>query len=195
MEWSELIKIPKWASVSDVGLDLIEIEEDFYKITENQYCFSVPYNSVSLEEAPSGPFITAFLWACSEGAAKRMYLNEIESDDGVSVLPPPEILPSPDKKSYREILERLKGLGCKAVMEHAGFELFLMELLSTELLNRKWHLIFLEKKSMTTKKLHMRFNGIYRIGVTHKASRCQWCDSEFNGTRILRSHDRRNSGF
>jgi hypothetical protein len=123
MEWSELIKIPKWTSIHKLGLDLTKIEDDFYKLSENQYCLSAPYDSMSLEEAPGGPFITSFLWACSEGAAKRVYLNEIESDDKVNVSPPHEILPSPEKKTYKEILNGLKELRCKSVMEHAGYRI------------------------------------------------------------------------
>jgi hypothetical protein len=123
MKWSELLKIPKWTPIDKSGLDLSEIEEDFYKISENQYCLSASYSSMSLEETPGGPFITAFLWACSEGAAKRAYLNEIESDDQVNISPPSDILPSPDKKTYKEILKGLKELGCKSVMEHSGYRI------------------------------------------------------------------------
>lgn len=123
MKWSELINIPKWTSISKLGVDLTEIEEDFYQISNNQYCLSAPYSSMSLEVAPGGPFITAFLWACSEGAAKRVYLNEIEGDDTVNLSPPPEILPHPDQQTYKDIVNGLKALRCKSVLEHASYRI------------------------------------------------------------------------
>ena len=123
MKWSELINIPKWTSINKSGLDLTELEEDFYQISKHQYCLSAPYNSRSLEVAPGGPFITAFLWACSEGSARRVYLNKIELDDTVNLSPPPEILPRPDQKTYKEILTGLKELRCKSVLEHASYRI------------------------------------------------------------------------
>ena len=71
MNWSKLIKIKEWTPISRLECNLIKLKEDFYKISENQYCISAPYNSMTLEEAPGGPFVASFLWACSEGAARK----------------------------------------------------------------------------------------------------------------------------
>jgi hypothetical protein len=123
MDWSEVIRIPKWTPISKLDCDLMILDDYFYKLAENQYCLSAPYNSMSLVEAPGGPFLTSFLWACSEGAARRVYLNNIESDDKVEISPPVEILPYPDSNTYGGILKGLEKIGSKSVMEHAAYRI------------------------------------------------------------------------
>lgn len=123
MDWSEMIRTPKWTPISKLNCELIILNDNFYKISENQYCLSAPYNSMSLVETPGGPFLTSFLWACSEGAARRAYLNNIESDDKVTVYPPSQILPYPDSKTYVSILKGLKQIGLKSVMEHGAYRI------------------------------------------------------------------------
>jgi hypothetical protein len=123
MQWSDLISVKKWSSVHKSDFDMVEIKKDFYKLSDNQYCMTAPYSSSSLEVAPGGPFITAFLWACSEGAARRAYFYEIEADDKSILWPPDDILPFADNGTYGEILKGLKQFGGRSVLEHARYRI------------------------------------------------------------------------
>ncbi len=122
MEWIEFIRIREWSPLASLNIDMEIIIEGRYKISDNQYLLSSPCNKDFIDAA-NGPFVTALVWACSEGAFRRVYLAEIEKDDGNIVSPPDEILPEAGKYTYRKIHEGLVKLNCKGILETASYRI------------------------------------------------------------------------
>jgi hypothetical protein len=121
MEWRQLMIIPEWTPMRDLDFPMRELQEKLHQFTETVYGMTMPYKRITSDRVQDGPFLTAVLWACSEGAARRVGLREIESDDGIIISPPSELLPYRDGPTYEAIEHGLRSLGCTGVAEHIGY--------------------------------------------------------------------------
>lgn len=80
---------------------------------------AVPHNG-RFDRNDAGPFVTALLWAETDGAAKRAKLMEIEADDpGAASSAPRDLLPGP-ATTYGDIARTLEQQG-RAFQEYAEY--------------------------------------------------------------------------
>ena len=96
---------------------MLELGGDLYKTSTGQYC---------IVETPDGseePKLVSILWATSDGAARRVYSDEIESDDLQTALPPRELLPLGADCSYVQIVKSLKASGARGISESASYRI------------------------------------------------------------------------
>lgn len=112
MDWKEIVKLEKWVPLSSVDIGGTELKDGFYKVTETIYYNTTEYDS-TFENEEKGPYIPMFLWAPSEGAARRAMLDEIEKDDGITLPPPIELLPHPTCNTMGLIENKIKEMGYK----------------------------------------------------------------------------------
>ncbi len=117
------MNLPEWGPMSQIICGSQEIAPDLHKIEDSQYFLTTPYNSPSLEPALGAPFVSALLWACSDGAALRAVSKEKEKDDNLVCPPPSELVPSTDSITYGQILSRLKFQGVRGILEWAAYRM------------------------------------------------------------------------
>jgi hypothetical protein len=123
IDWNELVSLEEWISISRLDISFEELDESLLKISMNKYFVTSPFRGNCLEEMEGGPFLTALLWACSDGAALRAYNMMIERDDMVTAMPPPILLPAEDANTYSAILICLKKKNLKSVIESATYRI------------------------------------------------------------------------
>lgn len=123
MNWNELVSLEESISISILDMSLEELDESLFKISVTKYLIISPYRGNHLEQMEGGPFLTALLWACSDGAALRAYNMMIERDDMVTAMPPPILLPAEDANTYSAILTCLKERDLKAIIESATYRI------------------------------------------------------------------------
>ena len=113
--WELLCGVKSGAAIDMLGQDVALLDDDIYKISESQYCLAeIPLNS------PDNILrIISMYWACSEKSFRRALFKEIEGDDLVICDPPSELLPPKSASTYRQILDGLRAVGAKGVMEYA----------------------------------------------------------------------------
>jgi hypothetical protein len=116
LNWTRLRTIPQGILLSSLGLESSFLGSKLYRLAPAKYCLA------ELEDGGEATLIS-LLWASSDGAAKRVYLNDIESDDSSISMPPQELLPLSSALSYGEILEALKASDARGLMEHASYRI------------------------------------------------------------------------
>jgi hypothetical protein len=152
MNWADIVKLRKYTSITQCDINLELLDDGIYKVSATQYCISVPYCGSSLVAILDGSFLVAVLWACSEGAAKRAYLGRIEEDDGSELIPPDEILPAPNSKSYASILNSLRYCKCNTVMEYASYRIMTDGAFIHKVIESKIALYFFRKRLKADKE-------------------------------------------
>src|SRR5262249_51152726 len=98
-----------WTPLSTLRFNKSRIDERLYLLDECAYVFTVPYDR-DLTPGRGEEFVTIVLWASTDGAAKRVMNFNIEADaDQTPSIPPSEMIPVPDARSYAEILAGLNS--------------------------------------------------------------------------------------
>ena len=108
LDWADLKSVPRWTRLSQVTTGAVSLGDDLFKVGPGKYLISVPYNR-NLEEQGGDRFITALVWAGTDGAAKRAILMQVEADQISNERPPAELLPPGEPVTYGEIVRELKG--------------------------------------------------------------------------------------
>ena len=116
-DWNWLKALPKGTPLHSLGSSMLQLDADLYRIGIGQYCIGEP------SEGNGEPALVSLLWATSDGAARRVYLNEIESDDLKNALPPRELLPLSADCSYLQIAKFLKASGARGISESASYRI------------------------------------------------------------------------
>jgi hypothetical protein len=108
-------------AISHVSLPYESLGEHLLKLSETVYLFLVPYDH-HFKHEDMGPYISQALWAQSEGAVRRAYLNEIDADPGDNgELPPSSFCLEPHIFCYRDILESAKSKKYGSYLVHASY--------------------------------------------------------------------------
>ena len=103
----DALPMPEWARSL--------IDEGVYKISDAQYCLAQAID----ENGQDKLTLISFYWASSEGAFRRAYFREVESDDMAVSPPPMELMPEGSGTTYIQIKRALMAIG--TVMEHASY--------------------------------------------------------------------------
>jgi hypothetical protein len=82
--------------------DAVRFGEDLFKIGAGKFLICVPYGR-DLQQQRGERFVTALVWAGTDGAAKRAILMQIEADEIGDERPPSEMLPAGHPVTYGEI--------------------------------------------------------------------------------------------
>jgi len=116
--WNELRK--------HLGKGISTLPEMPVKVTDRIYqagpAFLMTSNTLKDFSPSDEPIITLIIWAPSAGALKRAFNGDIESDDGISGIPPNEMLISPTANTWGTIKEQAKELGIK-FLESASYRI------------------------------------------------------------------------
>jgi hypothetical protein len=129
MELKDLIHIPRGTLFSEVVQEPCVnafLMPSGYKIEDGLYLSISSFRPGTLEEDPSGPFIYGIVLAASDGAIRRAFLMDIESDGGEKLINvPTEFLPSGGAvaATYGEILRGLKNDKPKTCFETASYRI------------------------------------------------------------------------
>lgn len=123
MLWKELISIPKWTALGQLPFRSSHLGRNLYAIDTNQYCLVTPYANKTFVVKPGGPFVSALLWACGDGAALRAVAGEVEKDEKILVSVPSELLPAEAASSYHTILCGLKSKHWQGISEFAAYRI------------------------------------------------------------------------
>lgn len=110
MTWKDLKALRCWTPLSEVTHSATPLGSGLYGIGQGQYLIAVPHND-RFERNERGPFVTAVLWAETNGAAKRAKLMQIETDDSQGPSPTPDDLLPEHARTYGEIVAVLKRRG------------------------------------------------------------------------------------
>ncbi|MCZ4324659.1 hypothetical protein [Pseudomonas anguilliseptica] len=120
-----LLRYPKWSPLAGVVevIDQISfISANIYKLSDNLYLRLTPSNAF-FENGPDAPYVTAIIWAVSDGAVLRLSEAKIESDIGGVLEPPKEILPAVSEATYGEIISYFKNFPPKVCQEKASYRI------------------------------------------------------------------------
>jgi hypothetical protein len=120
MTLHKLLNTEKYTPINEFAIEIALINSNFGKISENLYIYLTEHNDLTLITQPNGPFISAFLWACDESAAMRIYNHCFEDDKNIQIEPPIELLPKNSGPTYKEILKNIKHVG---IMESASYRI------------------------------------------------------------------------
>ena len=107
MEWSDVVKLPKYCPLKNTGLSAVEFCLPFYKVGKDMYVSLNDYNANY--ENTGGPFILAFLWAPSEEFAYRRISKKVAGHIGTIQRPPSALLPTDGSCTYKEIKSFFKS--------------------------------------------------------------------------------------
>ena len=121
MDWNELKMLKKWLPISQLSIEVQQLGRNLLKLGENKYCLATPYADKTLEVKPGGPFLSALLWSCGDGASFRVISSEVEKDENTILVPPVELLPVSGATSYPSILHGLKSKTYKGISETASY--------------------------------------------------------------------------
>lgn len=102
MTWNDVFSIKAWSSLKSEAAQYYEIGDGLYCVEENIFFMTQPYNERFEEGLPDTPFVTAAYWAASVEAIRHCVLQELETFDGASTLPPEELLLG-SRGSYQEL--------------------------------------------------------------------------------------------
>lgn len=110
--WSQLKRLPKWISISDIDLSYDMISPALFRVAPAAYVVAVdaPRGGRIKED---GPFLSMIAWAESDGAAKRMVNFDIEGDqaDAEQHSSPPEAMLYHGCRTFGELIRRLREKG------------------------------------------------------------------------------------
>jgi hypothetical protein len=120
MTLHKLLNTKCWSPINELGLKINPISDRFGKISENLFVYNSRLDYSKKREISEGPFISAFLWACDESAAMRIYNHCFEDDKNIQIEPPIELLPKNSGPTYKEILKNIKHVG---IMESASYRI------------------------------------------------------------------------
>ena len=123
MQWKELLALTQWMPLGRFPSHLEQLSKYLFKIDACQYCLGMPHADKTLVVKPGGPFLSALLWSCGDGAALRSVDLQIEKDENLVSSPPVDLLPGCVGNTYHEILNCLKTIGCKGISEVAGYRI------------------------------------------------------------------------
>ena len=142
MNLKELVLLPRGIPFSEVIKEPCQdafLSESAYRIADGVYLQISSFPLGSLEEDPSGPFVYGIILAASDGAIRRAFLMEIESDDGKTLDVPAKFLPSGGAvaATYGEILRGIKNDKPKTCFETASYRIatdgrFIHRMIETE---------------------------------------------------------------
>ena len=128
MELKELILLPAGIRFSEV------VQEPYadmflspwvYKVDKGIYLNISSFRPGSLAEDPHESFVYGIIIAGSDGAVRRAWLRDIESDDGKTMNIPAEFLPfgGAVEVTYGEILRGLKEKKPESLLETASYRI------------------------------------------------------------------------
>jgi hypothetical protein len=117
LSWDGLETIVEGTNLTAVCAEPQSLGGNLYKLGSNCFCIA---NRTSDSDTPQ---ITSLLWAVSDGAARRVYFNDIEADDLATLPPPVELLPTATASGDQHILDSLKGINARGLMEHASYRI------------------------------------------------------------------------
>jgi hypothetical protein len=128
MNLKELILLPRGIPFSEVVKEACPnafLSESAYRVGDGVYLQISSFPPGCLEDDPSGPFVYGIALAASDGAIRRAFLMELESDDGKTLDVPAEFLPSEGAvaATYGEILRGLKSDKPKVCFETASYRI------------------------------------------------------------------------
>lgn len=111
--WAVLCRTPPWTPLRDLNGDAILVERNLYRVGRSAYAVAVPITQDLVEGDPRAPFLTIIYWAPSDGAARRVALNRVDTDDGATGMPPQSLCVRVGVPTYSSILEagRLNAKG------------------------------------------------------------------------------------
>src|SRR5262245_22248225 len=93
MDWAVLFGVEGWSSLRSVPVESVHVGGVLYRCGHQAFLLAVPYRQDFVADPTAGPFVTAVVWAASEGAARRVFLMQTEMDDGASGTVPSQFLP------------------------------------------------------------------------------------------------------
>lgn len=123
MLWSSLVKLKKWCPLAQIPYCYGSLGEGLCKLEETKYFLWTPFVHSDNEKLKGrrGHFLSALVWACSDGAALRAIMQEKEKDEEIVLPPPPELLPHARANSYGAILSGLTAVGATGIAESAQY--------------------------------------------------------------------------
>lgn len=110
--WAQLMKIKRWTPLDELNLSAVHLKDSLYRIEPCVYLQCVSHDR-ALRVSQGQRFVTALLWAQSDGAVQRAQLLRIEDDEPREAVPPSALLPGRDVRRYGPILETLAARGVK----------------------------------------------------------------------------------
>ncbi|MCG8610703.1 MAG: hypothetical protein MI864_09225 [Pseudomonadales bacterium] len=120
MEWSDVVKLPKYCPIKNTGLSAVEFCAPFYKVGKDMYVSLNDYNANY--ENTEGPYILAFLWSPTEEFAKKLISKKVIEHVGTIQRPPSALLPADGSFTYKKIKSYFKGQKTEiGVSENASY--------------------------------------------------------------------------
>ena len=117
LSWEVLINIRHGTPFSKIFSSPIrQVTYNSFQISDNVFCI------VDSSDPQAMP-LNCFVWAGSEGAAKRYFLRDVESDDGLTFTPPTALLPEGADGTYESIKAHLVKRDGDAPLESAAYRI------------------------------------------------------------------------
>ena len=165
LDWSWLTILAKGMPLHSLS-PMLQLDGDLYKIATGQYCIG------ETSDLSDEPELVSLLWTTSDGEARRVYLNEIESDGSKNVSPPRELLPLGADGSYVQTRKLLHAACARRSQESASYRIMTDSIY--RLINRFRPMsrctIFARRRSWT-KNIHMPSFGSSKTDRNDSGSR------------------------
>jgi hypothetical protein len=109
-QWNDLLCLPPWTPLDQLGFEATQIEGVLYRLTDEAYISALPRDKdLRPVEVPR---ITAVLWAANLGVARRVLLHDRQADKRETPQVPQTALLS-TARSFDEVLRH-----CEANVGH-----------------------------------------------------------------------------
>ena len=120
LEWESLIQTLNGTELSMLGGERsCALADDLYRFGDQRYCITnlKSINGQTITE------VVSLLWAVDDGAARRAYLAEVESDDGKERSVPQALLPLHSNGTYDSILKLARYNSASGALESASYRI------------------------------------------------------------------------
>lgn len=125
MLWYDLLHLQKWCPLAQITYEYEVLDDNLCRFEDTKYFLRTPYTvrDGKITMVDGGPFLSALVWACGDGAVLRAVRQELEKDDGRVLTPPRELLPSDNVAGYGAILAGLRSNGAVGIIECASYRI------------------------------------------------------------------------
>lgn len=107
MNWEQILKMRAWTPLREVAPHGEIVLPGVYRVAENAYLVTQPYNRVFEQNRPEAPFVTLAIWAGSGNVVKRCLNSDATIEVPFVIAKPPEILLLGTQGKYGELITRI----------------------------------------------------------------------------------------
>jgi hypothetical protein len=107
MNWETILTIRAWTSLREVAPQSEMVLPGVYRVAENAYLVTQPYNRAFEQNLPEAPFVTMAIWAESTNALRRCVNSDATAQVQTIGTKPPEILLLGTQGKYAELAQRI----------------------------------------------------------------------------------------